>query len=202
MFIRNVIAVSALAIVLPLASVPAQTTNLDPAKWSASVGVDPTIIDGRPGESVKARMVATLTRSWQSKTSPLASHLSLMIGGDTRVRSPSLTCVGCWDRVAKRYAGLTTGTSLELFRESRFSPYAKTGLGLYHTKLSAERPNGSEYVTDPSYFGSGFSIGLNGGLGLKARLWSREVFIEQAVHAFDIRGLHKNVYPFSIGVRF
>lgn len=202
MLIRNVVAVSSFAIVLPLASVPAQNTNLDPAKWSASIGIDPTIMDGRPGESLKARMVATLTRTWQAKSSPLASHLSLMFGGDTRVRSPNLTCVGCWDRVPKTYAGLTTGTSLELFRGSRFSPYAKTGLGLYYTKLSAERPAGSEYVTDPNYFTSRFSLGVNGALGLKARLWSREVFIEQAAHAFDIHGMHKTVYPFSIGIRF
>jgi hypothetical protein len=203
MHIYHVVAVSCFATVLPLASVPAQSKDPDPAKWSASFGVDPTIVDGRPGQGVKARMVATLTRSWQAKSSPLASHLSLMIGGDARARSPdNLICVGCWDRVPKTYAGLTTGTSLELFRESRFSPYAKTGLGLYYTKLSAERPNGSEYVTDPNYFASGFSLGMNGGLGVKARLWSRELFIEQTVHAFDIRGLHKNVYPFSIGVRF
>lgn len=202
MLIRNVVAVSSFAIVLPLASVPAQHTTLDPAKWSASFGVDPTILEGRPGESFKTRMVATLTRTWQSKSSPLASHLSLMFGGDTRVRSPNLMCVGCWDRVPKTYAGLTTGTSFELFRGSRFSPYAKTGLGLYYTKLSAERPAGSEYVSDPNYFNSGFSLGLNGGLGIKARLWSRELFIEQAAHAFDIHGMHKTVYPFSIGIRF
>lgn len=203
MLYRNVVAVSSLAIVLPLASVRAQNTNPDPAKWSASFGVDPTIIDGRPGQSVKARMVANLTRSWQSANSPLTPQVSLMIGGDARVRSPAnFMCVGCWDRVGKAYAGLTTGTSLELFRESRFSPYVKTGLGVYYTKLSAKRPNGSEYVTDMNYFRSGFSLGVNGGLGLKARLWSREVFIEQAAHAFDVRGSHKNVFPFSIGVRF
>lgn len=202
MHIHNVIAVGSFAIVLPLASVPAQNTSSDPAQWSASLGIDPTIMNGGPGESVRARVVANLTRTWQTKSSPLASHLSLMVGGDTRVRSPHTICVGCWDRIPKAYAGLTTGTSLELFRGSRFSPYARTGLGLYYTKLGEKQPAGSEYVSDPHYFNSGFSLGVNGGLGLKARLWSREFFIEQSAHAFDIRGSRKHVFPFSIGVRF
>ena len=175
MHIRNVVVISAFAIVLPLASVAAQNTGSEPAKWSASVGVDPTILDLRQHHGLKARMVANLTRSWQSANSPLERHLSLIVGGDAPVTGPAnQICVGCWERVAKTYAGLTAATSLELFRESRFSPYARTGLGVYYTKLGAGRPRGAEYVRDPDYFRSGFSLGVNGGLGLKARLWSRE----------------------------
>ena len=67
MHVRYVIAVSSLAIALPLASVLAQTTTPEPAKWSFSLGVDPTRFDvtnAEPGS--EARMVANLTRSWQS----------------------------------------------------------------------------------------------------------------------------------------
>ena len=75
MNVRYIVAAGSLAIALPLASVSAQTTTPsaqtttpEPAKWSFSLGVDPTAFDlHTPEPGVNARMVANLTRSWQSE---------------------------------------------------------------------------------------------------------------------------------------
>lgn len=205
MNIRHVVAVCTFAIVLTPASVVAQDTLAQPRKWSVSLGVEPMSLDLRTRDpGVSARMVANLTRSWQSAKSPLAHHVSLMVGA----AAPVIThpdreiCVGCWDRVQKTYGSLTAGTSLDLFRLSRFTPYATTGMGVYYTNLSAHLPNGSQYVSDQNYFRSGLSFGVNGGLGIKARFGSREFFIEQMLHAFDVRHYDKGVYPLNIGIRF
>ena len=81
MHVRYVVAVSSLAIALPLASVSAQSTAPEPEKWSFSLGVDPTHLDlHTPDPGVDARMVANLTRSWQSGNSRFARHISLMVG--------------------------------------------------------------------------------------------------------------------------
>ena len=47
-----------------------------------------------------------------------------------------------------------------------------------------------------------FSVGLNGGLGIKVRLGKRELFIEQMLHSFDIGELNRGIYPLNIGIRF
>jgi hypothetical protein len=61
----------------------------------------------------------------------------------------------------------------------------------------------SELIYYQNGFGqSSFSLGVNGGLGIKVRLWSREFFIEETLHSFDVRRLDKGVYPLNIGVRF
>ena len=201
----QVIVVLSVGIALAPASLGAQDTLAQPRTWSVSLGVEPMSLDLRTRDpGVSARMVANLTRSWQSSNSRLARHISLMVGAAAPVitHPDREVCVGCWDRVQKTYAGLTAGTSLDLFRLSRFTPYATTGMGVYYTNLSAHVPNGSQYVADPNYFRSGFSFGVNGGLGIKARFGSREFFIEQMLHAFDVRRFDKGVYPFNIGIRF
>ena len=110
MRIRYVLAVSSFAIALPLASVSAQNTAPEPAKWSFSLGVDPTNLDlHTPEPGVEARMVANLTRSWQSGNSRWARHISLMVGADASRQlqpimiSPFGPPCDCPMRFSKRY---------------------------------------------------------------------------------------------------
>jgi opacity protein-like surface antigen len=109
--------------------------------------------------------------------------------------------------VSSRYAGLTAGASYDLFRASRFTPYVTGGAGLYYT---AFRRSPADRVLTPSevavYEYGGFSknslsLGANAGLGLKLRLGSHELFIEQMLHELDI-GRRVGVYPLNIGIRF
>ncbi len=207
MHIRQVVAASSLALALPLASISAQGTTPEPPKWSLSVGVDPTHLDLRTRDpGVDARMVANLTRSWQSANSRLARHISLMVGTDAprkMNRSSDPQC-DCWTSISRRYGGLTAGASYDLFGVSRFTPYLKGGTGIYYTTLNTWPANGWALVTDLPYFYSrnGFSLGVNGGLGIKARIGSHELFIEEMLHAFDVRQLEKGVYPLNFGLRF
>jgi len=39
-------------------------------------------------------------------------------------------------------------------------------------------------------------------LGIKARLFSHEFFLDQTLHAFDVRNISRGVYPLSIGIRW
>lgn len=207
---RHVFAVSSLAIALPFTTVSAQSTVPEPLKWSLSLGVDPTHLDLHTRDpGVDARMVANLTRSWQSPGSRFARHISLMMGTDApRERNPSSDpqC-DCWQSISRRYAGLTAGASYDLFTASRFTPYLKGGTGIYYTTLSTEPTSGalttSQLAFYPNgFYQNGFSVGANAGLGIKARFGSRELFIEQMLHAFDIGVLSRGVYPFNIGIRF
>jgi len=208
---RHVVAVSSLAIALSVTPVSAQSTAPEPPKWSLSLGVDPTHLDLHTQDpGVEARMVANLTRSWQSPGSRFARNISLMMGTDApRERNPGFDpqC-DCAQSISRRYAGLTAGVSYDLFTASRFTPYLKGGTGIYYTTLSTEPTSG---VLTPSqlalfypngFYQNGFSVGANAGLGIKARFGSRELFIEQMLHAFDIGRLNHGVYPFNIGIRF
>jgi hypothetical protein len=223
MQLRSAVAASCLALALPLASVSAQTTipsapstTPEAASWSFSLGVDPTNLDLHPpGQGVDARMVANLTRSWKSGNSRWARHISLMVGTDApREVQPLFSLTGgapcdCSMDVVSRYAGLTAGASYDLFRVSRFTPYLTGGTGIYYTTLSRSPADGiltpSElafYQNSGGFYQHNFSVGLNAGLGLKVRIGSRELFIEQMVHRFDIGILGVGISPLNIGIRF
>ena len=193
---RRVIAAGCLVAALPFSSGSAQTASpVEPPKWSLSLGVDPTHLDlHTPEPGVDARMVANLTRSWQSANSRFARHISLMVGTDApREMNPNPVdpqC-DCWMKITRRYAGLTAGVSYDLFSMSRFTPYLKGGTGIYYAAFT--RGPSNRLLTPPelaAYYQDGFSerrfsLGANGGLGLKARLGSHELFIEQMIHSFD-----------------
>ena len=219
MQIRQVFAVSAFAIALPLASVSAQSTAPESGKWSFSLGVDPTNFDlhppkFNPGESgAQARMVANLTRSWQSGNSKWTRHISLMLGADApREVQPFFVGVGpqcdCPMRVSRRYAGLTAGASYDVLRVSRFTPYITGGTGFYVNGYRRSPVNDFLTPAEVPFYLNGadshdaFSLGVNGGVGLKVRIGSRELFFEQKVHQFDISQPGIGVNPFSIGIRF
>jgi hypothetical protein len=222
MQLRFVVAVSSLAIALPLASVSAQTTTPpaqtapEPAKWSFSLGVDPTAFHlNTPEPGIEARMVANLTRTWQSGTSRWARHISLMVGGDAphdvQPGLPSLfglpQCV-CSMHISRRYAGLTAGASYDLFRVSRFTPYLTGGAGLYYSEFGRSTDglltSGELAVYGTDFSSNNFSLGVNAGLGLKVRLGSHELFIEQMLHDFNVRPHYGSgaIAPLNIGIRF
>jgi hypothetical protein len=205
MRIRHVVAVSSLAVVLPFASMSAQSTTPEPSKWSLSLGVDPTHLNLQTRDpGVDARMVANLTRSWQSANSRLTRHISLMVGRDApRQFLLDPTC-DCWWRVFSSYDALTVGASYDLHRGSRFTPYLKAGTGVYYTEQGTEPRDGWMLTSQLSAlkYQSGFSLGLNGGLGVKVRIGSHEFFVEEVLHAFDVRRFDKGVYPLNVGIRF
>jgi len=190
----------AFALTIPLATGSAQSTSVEPLTWSLSLGVDPTDFDLRTRDpGVQARVVGNLTRTWQSPGSRFGRYVSLMLGAN----SPQIreNCYGCWTRVGQRYAALTAGSSVDLFRAWRFTPYLQSGAGIYYTKLTGQA-NGALLTTSPIYDRSRFSLGVNGGLGIKARLGSHEFFIEQTLHAFDVKRIDRGVYPLNFGIRF
>ena len=192
-------AVVAFACAIPFATASAQSEPVEPLKWSLSLGADPTSFDLRTRDTgVQAHVVGNLTRIWQSPDSRFSRKISLMLGGDSP-RSQE-NCYQCWERAGKRYAGLTASTSVDLFRVSRFTPYVQTGAGIYYTRLTSD-VNGV-FIPSPSYDRSHFSFGINGGLGIRARLGSHEFFVEQMLHAFDVRVSDKGVYPLNFGFRF
>jgi hypothetical protein len=221
MSFSHVASVACLAIALPLASMIAQTTSSTPSResdqsrWSFSLGADPTRFDlTKPESGSQARMVANLTRSWQSAGSRWARHVSLMLGGDAPVVVQpwilGLTSAGCDCpmRISQRYAGFTAGASYDVFRVSRFTPYVTGGTGLYYNGYG--RTPVREILTPeeiPLYTNGGsaqskFSVGVNAGLGLKIRLGSHDLFIEQMFHKFDINQPGIGVYPLNVGIRF
>lgn len=230
MQLRFAVSVSSLALALPLASVSAQSytpsaqttspseqsTTPATARWSFSLGVDPTAFDlNPPGPGINARMVANLTRSWQSGNSRWARHISLMVGGDAPHDAPlgvpslfGLPECACSMHILRRYAGLTAGVSYDLFRVSRFTPYLSGGTGLYYSGFSRSIDGvltPSELAVYGRHFSrNDFSLGMNAGLGLKVRLGSHELFIEQMLHTFDVapRQWGGGIAPLNIGIRF
>lgn len=211
MHVLRLAAVTSLAVALPLASISAQSTASEPAKWSFSLGVDPTHFNLHPPEpGVDARMVANLTRSWQSRNSRFARNISLMVGMDApRQVTPSIDPLcACAMRISRDYAGLTAGASYDLFSLSRFTPYLKGGTGVYYNKFGRGPADGMLTPAELLLYQNGgfgqssFSLGVNGGVGMKVRIGSHELFIEQALHAFDVNNLGTNIYPLNIGLRF
>jgi hypothetical protein len=222
MRIRHVFAVSSLAIALPLASASAQTAAPATASWSFSLGVDPTNFDLHPPQfspresGAQARMVANLTRSWQSGRSKWTRYISLMVGADApREVQPFVFSGGqfgpacdCPMHISRRYTGLTAGVSYDVFRVSRFTPYITGGTGFYVNGYRRSPVNGFLTPADVSLYQSGadshdaFSLGANAGVGLKVRLGSHELFLEQKIHRFDISQAGIGVNPFNIGIRF
>jgi hypothetical protein len=221
MQLRHVLAVSSFAIALPVASASAQGTATESGRWSFSLGVDPTIDLNppkyAPGESgARARMVANLTRSWQSANSKWTRHISLMIGADApRTVQPFAFSVAqfgpvcdCPMRYSQRYGGLTAGVSYDVFRVSRFTPYITGGTGFYVNGYRRSPVNMTLTPAEAALYANGadshdaFSLGANAGLGLKVRIGSHELFLEQLIHRFDISQPGIGVNPLSIGFRF
>lgn len=195
-----------LALVIPFVVPPALVAQSDslssPAqetpKWAFSLGADPTQLDFRTRDpGIELRGVATLTRTWQNPGSRFSRQLSLMAGADAP--RTMTNCYGCWARVTKQYAALTTGMAADLFHAWRFTPYVHTGAGVYYTRLSGSLStfDGGPSIRPPR---NDFSFGISGGLGIKARLFSHEFFIDQTLHAFDVRTIDRGVYPLSIGI--
>jgi len=228
MQLRFAVAVSSLALAVPLASVSAQSTTPgqttptsaqttpEPARWSFSLGVDPTAFDlHTPEAGINARMVANLTRSWQSGKSRWARHISLMVGGDaphdaqTGFVSPfGFPQCACSMHISRRYAGLTAGGSYDLFRVSRFTPYLSGGAGLYYSGFRRST-DGVLTPSELAFYGRDFShneisLGANAGLGLKVRIASHELFLEQMLHDFSVRRNYWSgaIAPLNIGIRF
>ena len=203
-FIRSAVAAALLA--APINSVAAQVNAEDSrTPWSFSLGADPLNFDLRTRDpGVNARVVSTLTRSWQAANPALKLHMSVMLGADAPRGFAGLD-EGYSVDISRRYAGVTTGASYELFRKSRFSPYFIAGAGIYRDVLrsdvrceAASCP--SALILAPRYDKT--SLGLNGGLGVNVRLGSRRIFVEQRLHAFDINRLDRGIHPLSIGFRF
>jgi hypothetical protein len=205
------IATFAAVFLLPTTTIAAQSVSPDtarpePANWSISLGVDPTSLDQASNNwGLNARIVGNLTRTWQAPGSRFSRHLSLMVGGDTPTRlndEQQRACYGCWMSVARKYAGATAGVGVDLFSVSRLTPYIKTGAGAYYTRFSGDPGNGGLRPNSTLLPRNGFSFGVNGGMGLKMRLGSHELFVEQMLHAFDVRVIDKGVYPLNIGFKF
>jgi hypothetical protein len=215
MHLRYVVAVSSFAIGVPLASVHAQSTSPEPRNWSFSLGVDPGQLDlNTPEPGIDGRAVANLTRSWQSRNSKWARHISLMVGADAPhsiqpfLYSPDFASnCECWIRYASRYAALTVGASYDLLRVSRFTPYLTGGTGIYYTGLRRSAAGGVT-PTEVPYFNQPFSqdnfaVGANAGVGLKMRFGPHEFFIEQMLHELDLnRRAGMAIAPLNIGFRF
>jgi len=193
-----------LSFILPLSAASAQSdsltsSNIPTPKWEFSLGADPTHFDLNTRDpGVDLRMVGTLTRSWQSPGSRFSRQLSLMVGGDAP-HSASPICLGCPG--PKRFAGVTAGASADLFHLGRFAPYLHGGAGLYYSHTGAGISSVGDAVF-PQRARNDFSLGINGGLGIKARLFSHELFIDQTLHAFDIGAIDRGVYPLSFGIKW
>src|SRR5687767_13808641 len=194
MHFRRSVAAGCFVLALPLVPLSAQDTLAEQPKWSLSIGVDPTHFDlNTRGAGVEARMVGNLTRSWQAADRRWARQISLMVGTDApRLINPSgdPQC-DCLQRISATYVALTAGASYDLFSLSRFTPYLKGGTGLYYRTFERQPANGYILTSQLIYYQNGFSqsafsLGANAGLGVKVRLWSRDFFIEQTLHSFDV----------------
>ncbi len=197
-----------LGLLLPFAASRAQTASKEePSKWSFSLGADPTAFDLRTRDpGVEARLVANLARTWQAPESRFTRHISLMVGADAQryLSSQSENCDACSTNLSNSYAALTGGGSADLFRLSRFTPYVLGGVGFYYSRSSSEPANGVVLTSNLSsiYTRHDFTLGLNTGLGIKARLGSHEFFVEQLLHAFDIQHLGRGINPLNFGIKF
>jgi len=173
-----------LALGIPLASASAQLDSASLPEWSLSLGVDPTSFDLRTRDpGVELRMVGNLGRIWQKPGSRFSRNISLMAGGESRFN--------------KRYVGLTAGVAADLFHVGRFTPYVQSGLGVYYTRFS-----GTASFYPVTIKRDAFSPGVNGGLGIRAKLGGHEFFVEQMLHAFYARDIDTGVYPLNFGFRF
>jgi hypothetical protein len=220
MHIRYVVAVGSFAMAVLHAPVRAQGTVAEPPRWSLSLGIDPANSDLNtrdPGVDVRA--VANLTRSWQSRNSKWSRHISLMVGAEApHTIRPFFYSVGfdspqfasecnCSIRYADRYAALTVGASYDLLHAWRFTPYLTAGTGVYYTGVRRSAAHGEMPPGFP-YYSQAFSqdklaLGANGGLGLKMRLSSHELFIEQMLHELDLRRQPgRAITPLNVGIRF
>jgi hypothetical protein len=199
---HRVVVVGCLSVALPFASGAGQEAPIEPLDWSFSLGFDSMRgldLSGRE-LGVDARLVANLTRSWQAPNSRFSRRVSLLVGSDVPYNYRSDQCVGCFSR---SYAGLTVGAAYDVFRVSRFTPYLAAGTGIYFDKASRKPTATEAQYLNSGYWRPGFGLGANAGLGIKARFGSREFFVEQMIHTFDlIRLRDKGVYPLNFGIRF
>ena len=195
---------SAVALTLLVASVAlaqsdsAPSSKTEPPKWSLSLGIDPTRYNSTtPYDS---RIIGSLTRGWQNPGSRFSRELSLM-AGTYSLSGNGVICGVCGGSSSERYLALTAGSSAELFHLWRFTPYVHGGAGLYYRRFSASNWYTGGVSTSHVTMND-FTLGINGGFGIRARVLSHEFFIDQTLHAFDFRALNRGVYPFSIGIRF
>lgn len=199
---RRLLVVLVLGSGIPVTAASAQSDSvsaakIEPPKWSVSLGVDPTRFDSR---TYNTRLVGTVTRIWQKPGSRFTREVSLAAG--TYTPGGGAYCDGCWSNWAEQYVGLTAGSSAELFHLWRFTPYVHGGAGLYYTRFSATTSSWNGILSSSNVTRNNFSFGLNGGFGIRAKILSHELFIDQTLHAFDVRALNRGMYPLSIGFRF
>jgi hypothetical protein len=103
---------------------------------------------------------------------------------------------------SKKYASLTAGVTWDVLRVSRFTPYVRTGAGVYYTSRTSNTTTGAALTNQSVYRSREWSPGGSVGLGIKAKLGSHEFFIEQMLHAFDLRRPDRGVYPINFGINF
>lgn len=178
----------------------ASSSSAAPPKWEFSLGADPTDLNlSASGGDVHGHFVSSLTRNWQGTSSKFSRQLSLMVGADAPYHG-GVVCYGC--RTNREYAALTAGVSVDVFNASRFTPYLHTGAGLYYERFGGRESvvGGDALIPNPA--SNNFSLGIKGGLGVKARLFSHEFFVDETLHAFDVRAVNHGVYPLSIGIRW
>ena len=178
-------------------ALPAGGSAQETAVESFDFGGFRNVLPGGQGETVNAQEFAAFQAS--------GNHRSAIVDFSAVIKTDPKNlenCYGCYTRVAKRYFGATADASFDLIRTSRFTPYLKSGVGLYYTKLGTQPSNLSAVINDPIYARSGFSFGVNEGLGFKTRIGSHELFVEQMIHLIDLRRFDKGFAPLNIGVRF
>ncbi|HWL40964.1 MAG TPA: hypothetical protein VNO75_12075 [Gemmatimonadaceae bacterium] len=195
-----------LAAAVPLVSASAQSAPIETREWSLSLGLDPGRVDRHGLErEPDAPVVMNLSRLWQAPGSRFSRDISLMLGADLPRRTDPGFFTGCFEctmRISKTFAALTAGSSIDVFRVARFTPYFRGGTGVYLTRLSTDLDPGAAETQDPLRTPTGFAWGANAGFGIKARFRSREFFVEQMFHHYDLRRRDLFIMPLSFGVRF
>jgi opacity protein-like surface antigen len=191
---------------IPL-TMPAQAAlDIPRARWSLSLGVDPTHFDLRTRDpGVDARFAATGARLWHNRNPALTTHVGLMLGGDAPRALPETEISPELD-VSRYYAALTAGGAYEFSLRSRVRPYVSAGGGGYFNdvgwKIACTGATCDPRVAKYQQRFRETTFGVNGGVGLNVSFKNNVLFVEQRFHAFDVTRLDNGVHPLSVGVRF